>query len=210
MRGCLAADDLKDARQEGRSATQIDRSFKYDAILHDDKLGVTEIFELDGSPCIYFKSLGAEPSSHQLSTWHRAAWNHGLARMLWVTTPTHIRIFNAFAPPRHGDSEIHDPEVESSAMSQAILKDFGTCSSRVTLLSPASSGAGRSGVESTGRLGSMSSWCPTWVPRPRSLPTRPAAPGCSPPAPQDNLHRVSGSETDPSQGPLRRARNKLV
>jgi hypothetical protein len=110
--GMLRADDLKQARHAGKSATQIDRSFKYEAILQDDKLGVTEIFELDGSPCIYFKSVGIEPSGRQLSNWHRAAWNHGLARMLWVSTPTHIRIFNAFAPPRQDGLGINDPEIE--------------------------------------------------------------------------------------------------
>jgi len=110
--GMLRASDLKHARQAGKSAAQIDRSFKYDAVLQTDKLGVTDIFELDGSPCIYFKSVGVEASSDQLASWHRAAWNHGLARMLWVTTPTHIRVFNAFAPPRQDGTGVHDPEIE--------------------------------------------------------------------------------------------------
>src|SRR5271157_589433 len=82
--GMLRAEDLKHARQGGKPAIQIDRSFKYEAVLQEDKLDVTQIFELDGSPCIYFKSVGVEPSSAELSNWHRAAWNHGLARMLWV------------------------------------------------------------------------------------------------------------------------------
>ena len=110
--GMLCASDLQHARHGGKSATQIDRSFKYDAVLQTDKLGVTDIFELDGSTCIYFKSVGVEVSSDQLASWHRAAWNHGLARMLWVTTPTHIRVFNAFAPPRQDGTGVHDPEIE--------------------------------------------------------------------------------------------------
>jgi hypothetical protein len=110
--GMLRGDDLREARRRGHSASQIDRSFKYDAVLQVDKLGVTEIFELDGSPCIYFKTVGSEPTPEQLAHWHRAAWNHGLARMLWVTTPTHIRIFNAYSPPREHGATAHDPDVE--------------------------------------------------------------------------------------------------
>jgi SAM-dependent methyltransferase len=32
--------------------------------------------------------------------------------MLWVSTPTHIRVFNAFAPPRKDSLATHDPEIE--------------------------------------------------------------------------------------------------
>ena len=110
--GILRASDLRKAKAEASSATGIDRAFKYDAILEGDKLGVTDIFELNGSPCIYFKAVGSNPTSEQLAEWHRAAWNHGLARALWVSTPTHIRIFNAFAPPCQEASGVHDPEVE--------------------------------------------------------------------------------------------------
>ncbi len=95
--GTLRASDLKQASEGSSSAVQIDRAFKYDAVLQSDRLGVTDIFEINGSPCFYFKAVGSEPSTDQLADWHKAAWNHGLARALWVTTPTHIRVFNAFA-----------------------------------------------------------------------------------------------------------------
>jgi N-6 DNA Methylase len=110
--GILRASDLKGASEGSTSATRIDRAFKYDAILQDDKLGVTDIFELNGSPCVYFKAVGSEPTTDQLADWHKAAWNHGMARALWVTTPTHIRLFNAFAPPRRAAAGVHDAEVE--------------------------------------------------------------------------------------------------
>lgn len=110
--GMLRASDLKQASERSSSATAIDRAFKYGAVLQNEKLGVTDIFELNGSPCVYFKAVGSEPSTDQLADWHKAAWNHGLARALWVTTPTHIRVFNAFAPPRRITSGVHDAEVE--------------------------------------------------------------------------------------------------
>ena len=73
--GMLRASDLRRARTEAKSAAEIDRAFKYEAVLNASKLGVTGIFELNGSPCIYFKAVGSEPTSEQLSEWHKAAWN---------------------------------------------------------------------------------------------------------------------------------------
>lgn len=82
-----------------------DRRFRYKAILDPHKLGVTDVFEINGAPCIYMKSLSAEPTAEAIRNWHRTAWNHGLGRMLWVVTPTEIRVFNAFSPP---PAEVHD------------------------------------------------------------------------------------------------------
>ena len=76
-----------------------DRRFRYAAVLDPDKLGVTDVFEINGAPCIYMKSLSAEPSAEEIRGWHRTAWNHGLGRMLWIVTPTEVRVLNAFAPP---------------------------------------------------------------------------------------------------------------
>jgi len=106
--GVLPARKLLEARTTGGDATTIDRSFKYQAVLDRNKLGVTDIFELAESPCIYFKSLSADPSMEDLRRWHGWAWNHGLARMLWIVTPTQIRIFNAYACPR---DDIQDPAI---------------------------------------------------------------------------------------------------
>lgn len=97
--GMFDGDTLRVARKSAAGAQYIDRSFKYGSVLDSSKLGVTDIYELDGSPCIYFKSVGFEPTEEQVAQWHKAAWNHGLARMLWVCTPTQIRVFNGFAPP---------------------------------------------------------------------------------------------------------------
>ncbi|MEM7783865.1 MAG: hypothetical protein AAF623_10975 [Planctomycetota bacterium] len=96
---------------EGRNAQNIfgqdelnapensDRKFRYAAVLNRDKLGITDVFEINGAPCIYFKSLAAEPTDEQIREWHRTAWNHGLGRMLWIVTPTIVRVLNAFRPP---------------------------------------------------------------------------------------------------------------
>ncbi len=76
-----------------------DRRFRYAAIIDSKKLGVTDVFELGGAPCIYFKSLAADPTAEQVRAWHRTAWNHGLGRMLWIVTPSTIQVLNAYKPP---------------------------------------------------------------------------------------------------------------
>lgn len=86
-----------------------DRRFRYAAILDPTKLGVTDVFEINGAPCIYMKSLTAEPASEEIRNWHRTAWNHGLGRMLWIVTPTEVRILNAFAPPPKTDDHDKHP-----------------------------------------------------------------------------------------------------
>lgn len=123
--GTLDANALREARKSQGDAQHIDRSFKYGSVLDQTKLGVTDIYELDGSPCIYFKSVGSEPTDDQIAQWHKAAWNHGLARMLWVCTPTHIRVFNAFAPPPQSPGGLKSPDVllfQSVADQLASLK----------------------------------------------------------------------------------------
>lgn len=109
--GTLDGDTLRDARKSQADAKHIDRSFKYGSVLNPTKLGVTDIYELDGSPCIYFKSVGSEPTDEQILQWHKAAWNHGLARMLWICSPTQIRVFNAFAPPPGNLTDLKSPDV---------------------------------------------------------------------------------------------------
>ncbi len=96
-----------------RTFESIDRLFKYKAVLQAEdrrgKIGVSDIFELSGSPCIYFKRWDAEPTAaeltHQLIDWQRAAWNDGRAPMLWVVTPTQVRILNAYVLPPKGRGE---------------------------------------------------------------------------------------------------------
>ncbi len=110
-----SSDELRSAVQssETRSFERIDRAFKYQAVLQPEsrngKIGVSDIFELSQSPCIYFKRWDAEPESaelaRQLLDWQKAVWNDGRAPMLWIVTPTHVRNLNAYVRPREGRSQ---------------------------------------------------------------------------------------------------------
>jgi len=110
-----SSDELTFAIESGSTRTfeSVDRLFKYKAVLqpesHNGKIGVSDIFELSGSPCIYFKRWDTDPTAaeltHQLINWQRAAWNDGRAPMLWVVTPTQVRILNAYVRPPTGRGE---------------------------------------------------------------------------------------------------------
>ncbi len=77
-----------------------DKRFKYEAVLDPNKLDASAIFELSGSPCIYFKRLDqAEPTPQELNSIHKLAWNQGLAPLLWIVTPTRILLSNSFKKP---------------------------------------------------------------------------------------------------------------
>ncbi len=91
--GLFRADDLS-------TPQNADRRFKYDAVIEETKLNASAIFELSGSPCIYFKRLDqAEPTTQEINRIHKLAWNQGLAPLLWVVTPTRVLLYNAYAKP---------------------------------------------------------------------------------------------------------------
>ena len=105
--GLIRGDELRQKHSAGDGLD--DRRFRYASILDPRKLGVTDVFEINGAPCIYLKSLSAEPSAEQIHNWHRTAWNHGLGRMLWIVTPTQIRVLNSFQPPPKSEEQTKHP-----------------------------------------------------------------------------------------------------
>ncbi|HAC64248.1 MAG TPA: hypothetical protein DCF68_12080 [Cyanothece sp. UBA12306] len=66
-----------------------EKYIKYYSAIKEIK--VTGIYELSGSPCIYFTQLDQiDPNPQDLAELHKLAWNHGLAPLLWVITPTKV------------------------------------------------------------------------------------------------------------------------
>ena len=95
--GLLTPDDWN-------STSQREKYFKYSAVLSTGGLGASAIFEISGAPCIYFAALpDQEPSPDQLRHLHRVAWNHGLAPLLWLVTPTRVLLYNAYSRPTTRD-----------------------------------------------------------------------------------------------------------
>lgn len=87
-----------------RNKKLIDKSFTYAPVLDPNNLGAAAVFELDGSPCVYFKWIeGQTPFPTELARIHRIAWNHGLAPLLWVITETEVLIYSCYSKPARKD-----------------------------------------------------------------------------------------------------------
>ncbi|MBL8208047.1 MAG: hypothetical protein JNM09_27690, partial [Blastocatellia bacterium] len=94
------------------SQNQIEKKIKYQAVIDQEKLGASAIFELSGSPCIYFKRLDqSEPTADELTAIHKIAWNQGLAPMLWVVTPSKVLLYNCYSKPSSDDTANHSRHI---------------------------------------------------------------------------------------------------
>lgn len=92
--GVIEAESLRNNNQ------QLEKRIKYSAVIDPNQINATAIFELSGSPCIYFTQLDrSDPDPRELARLHKLSWNHGLAPMLWVVTPTNVRLYNCYSEP---------------------------------------------------------------------------------------------------------------
>lgn len=86
--GFVAADD-------GSSA-------KLRRVFADDRIGLKAdaVFTAQQIPTSIFKDAGEHaPSPDELKRWHEAAWNIGVAPLLWIVTPTEVRLYDCYASP---------------------------------------------------------------------------------------------------------------
>lgn len=62
------------------------------------------LFCAQSTPVSVFKDAGHEPPQpDQIRNWHEAAWNIGTVPLLWIITPTEVRLYNCYAsPPAEG------------------------------------------------------------------------------------------------------------
>lgn len=71
-------------------------------ILSDSRVGLQAeaVFSAQSVPTAIFKDAGNEdPSDRQIAQWHEAAWNVGVAPLLWIITPTDVRLYDCYASP---------------------------------------------------------------------------------------------------------------
>ncbi|MCW8164023.1 SAM-dependent DNA methyltransferase [Verminephrobacter aporrectodeae subsp. tuberculatae] len=72
------------------------------AVLSDSRVGLQAeaVFSAQSVPTAIFKDAGdAAPSELQIAQWHEAAWNVGVAPLLWIITPTDVRLYDCYASP---------------------------------------------------------------------------------------------------------------
>jgi type I restriction-modification system DNA methylase subunit len=107
----------------------LERHVRYGALLHDKAARTISVFELSGSPCVYFSQLeNAHPAAAELSQLRRSAWNRGGAPLLWVITPAKVLIYNCYARPSDDDQTDADQNLlrlfEQTAAGLKELNDF--------------------------------------------------------------------------------------
>ena len=110
-----------------------EKRIKYSAVINPEQINATAIYELSGSPCIYFTQLN-EPNPRELAKLHKLSWNHGLAPMLWVITPDEVLLYNSYSQPKEQD-EI-DPNrhlIESFETTESDLNRMNQFASRLQI-----------------------------------------------------------------------------
>ena len=79
---------------------------KLRTVLDDDRVGLKAdaVFSAHNAPTSIFKDAGdKQPNEADIRFWHEAAWNIGVAPLLWIITPTDVRLYDCYAsPPKDG------------------------------------------------------------------------------------------------------------
>lgn len=82
------------------------------SVLQDERVGLAAdaVFSVQGTPTTIFKDSATQaPDEAQVQRWHEAAWNLGAAPLLWIVTPTSVRLYDCYAAPAGGAIKSSDP-----------------------------------------------------------------------------------------------------
>jgi N-6 DNA Methylase len=123
--GVIEAESLRNDNQ------QLEKRIKYSAVIDPEQINATAVFELSGSPCIYFTQLDSEPDSRELARLHKLSWNHGSAPMLWVVTPTSVQLYSCYSEPTQNNPKSN--LIDLFKNTEASLKQLNEHASRLQL-----------------------------------------------------------------------------
>ncbi|MGX9117224.1 N-6 DNA methylase [Mesorhizobium sp. BHbsci] len=83
-------------------------------VLEDDRVGLKAdaVFSAQSTPTSIFKDAGSQtPDEADIRFWHEAAWNIGVAPLLWIVTPTDVRLYDCYASPLDGSGDATTPPI---------------------------------------------------------------------------------------------------
>lgn len=75
---------------------------RFRSLFSDERVGLKAdaVFSTQSTPTSIFKDAGrSNPSESEIAHWHEAAWNIGVAPLLWIITPTEVRLFDCYSSP---------------------------------------------------------------------------------------------------------------
>ena len=77
-----------------------------------NRLNADAVFSTHQHSISIFKDAGHQPPAEsQIRQWHETAWNFGLAPLLWVVTPTSVRLYDCYASAQVTSSQPSVPAV---------------------------------------------------------------------------------------------------
>lgn len=88
-------------------------------------LAADAVFINQKRPISIFKDAGEEaPSDEQVRHWHEAAWNVGVAPLLWVVTPTDVHLYDCYKSPAlsHPQQSVPTEALNSYSLNQVGLQ----------------------------------------------------------------------------------------
>ena len=88
-------------------------------------LAADAVFINQKRPISIFKDAGEEaPSDEQVRHWHEAAWNVGVAPLLWVVTPTDVHLYDCYKSPAlsHPRQSVPTEALNSFSLNQVGLQ----------------------------------------------------------------------------------------
>lgn len=89
----------------GLVTTDAPEAARLRAVLTDTRveLKADAVFSAQNMPTSIFKDAGdVAPTESEIGGWHEAAWNIGVAPLLWIITPTEVRLYDCYASPWRG------------------------------------------------------------------------------------------------------------
>lgn len=119
----------------GLELAEDDGSPAWRTVLGQDGVGLRAdaVFCAQATPVSIFKDAGhVPPSPDQIRGWHEAAWNIGSVPLLWIITPTEVRLYDCYAspsvngvPPGAGSRPLDEFSIESNDRLQALTATCG-------------------------------------------------------------------------------------
>lgn len=86
----------------GLTLADVPAAARLRTVFNDDRVGLNAdaVFSAQNIPTSIFKDATAStPTDDEIRAWHEAAWNIGVAPLLWIITTTDVRLYDCFASP---------------------------------------------------------------------------------------------------------------
>lgn len=91
----------------------------------DAELQVDAIFCVAGRPTVYFKQVERFDVEYETKA-QEALWNQGMATLLVITDPSHVRIYSSFVAPDPDSQENQSESLENRRIEEALSRaEFG-------------------------------------------------------------------------------------